>query len=67
MNKEAFNKLMGYPMETIEQLVKQAKEINRKPFIGQALADKRNKPPYHQPHKCDELAERAKDGDQEKM
>ena len=30
MNKEAFNKLMGYPMETIEQLVKQAKEINWK-------------------------------------
>jgi hypothetical protein len=33
MNKEAFNKLMGYPMETIEQLVKQAKEINRNRII----------------------------------
>tara|TARA_R110002153_G_C12972263_1_gene461446 strand:+ start:406 stop:546 length:141 start_codon:yes stop_codon:yes gene_type:complete len=29
MNEEAFNKLMGYPMETIEQLAKQAKQINR--------------------------------------
>jgi len=33
MNKEALNELMGYPMETIEQLVKQAKEINRKRLI----------------------------------
>ena len=33
MNEEAFNKLMGYPMETIEQLVKQAKEINRNRII----------------------------------
>jgi hypothetical protein len=33
MSEEAFNKLMGYPMETIEQLVKQAKEINRKRLI----------------------------------
>lgn len=30
MNKEAFNKLMGHPMETIEALAQQAKEINRK-------------------------------------
>jgi predicted ATP-grasp superfamily ATP-dependent carboligase len=29
MNKETFNKMMGYPMETIEQLAKQAKQINR--------------------------------------
>ena len=29
MNKEIFNKIMGYPMETIEQLAKQAKQINR--------------------------------------
>jgi hypothetical protein len=34
MNEEAFNKLMGYPMETIEQLVKQAKEINRNSIIA---------------------------------
>ena len=27
---EAFNKLMGHPMETIEALAQQAKEINRK-------------------------------------
>ena len=33
MSKEAFNKLMGYPMETIEQLVKQAKEINRNRIV----------------------------------
>ena len=33
MNEEAFNKLMGYPMETIEQLVKQAKEINRNRIV----------------------------------
>jgi len=33
MNK-AFNKLMGYPMETIEALVKQAKEINRNSIIA---------------------------------
>jgi len=33
MNKEAFNKLMGYPMETIEKLVKQAKEINRNRIV----------------------------------
>ena len=31
--EEAFNELMGYPMETIEQLVKQAKEINRNRII----------------------------------
>jgi len=29
MNEEAFNKMMGYPMETIEALAKRAKEINR--------------------------------------
>jgi hypothetical protein len=34
MNEEAFNKLMGYPMETIEKLVKQAKEINRNSIIA---------------------------------
>lgn len=33
MNEEAFNKLMGYPMETIEKLVKQAKEINRNRIV----------------------------------
>jgi len=33
MNEEAFNKLMGYPMETIEQLVKRAKEINRNRIV----------------------------------
>jgi len=33
-NHEAFNKLMGYPMETIEALVKQAKEINRNSIIA---------------------------------
>ena len=49
------------------QIAHEAKEINRKSFIGQALADKRNKPPYHQPQKCDDLAERAKDGEQDKI
>jgi len=34
MNEEAFNKMMGYPMETIEQLVKRAKEINRNSIIA---------------------------------
>ena len=34
MNEQTFNKLMGYPMETIEQLVKQAKEINRNSIIA---------------------------------
>ena len=33
MNEQAFNKLMGYPMETIEKLVKQAKEINRNRIV----------------------------------
>ena len=33
MNEQAFNKLMGYPMETIEQLVKQVKEINRNRIV----------------------------------
>jgi hypothetical protein len=33
MNEEAFNKLMGYPMETIEALVKRAKEINRNRIV----------------------------------
>ena len=29
MSEEAFNKMMGYPLETIEKLAKKAKEINR--------------------------------------
>jgi hypothetical protein len=33
MNEQAFNKLMGYPMETIEKLVKQTKEINRNRIV----------------------------------
>ena len=33
MKHEEFDKLMGYPMETIEQLVKQAKEINRNRIV----------------------------------
>ena len=33
MKENAFNKLMGYPMEMIEQLVKQAKEINRNRIV----------------------------------
>ena len=33
MKENAFNELMGYPMETIKQLVKQAKEINRNRII----------------------------------
>ena len=33
MNKEAFNKLMGHPMETIEALAQQAKEINRNRIV----------------------------------
>ena len=31
--EEAFNKLMGYPMETIEALAKQLQEINRNRII----------------------------------
>ena len=34
MNHEAFDKMMGYAMETIEALVKQAKEINRNSIIA---------------------------------
>ena len=33
MKENAFNELMGFPMETIEALVKQAKEINRNRII----------------------------------
>lgn len=33
MNEEAFNKLMGYPLDTVEQLAERAKEINRKRLI----------------------------------
>ena len=33
MKENVFNELLGYPMETIEQLVKQAKEINRNRII----------------------------------
>jgi len=33
MKENAFNELMGYPLETIEALVKQAKEINRNRII----------------------------------
>ena len=33
MKQDAIDKIMGYPMETIEQLVKQAKHINRNRII----------------------------------
>lgn len=33
MKEEALNKLMGYPLETIEALAKQLKEINRNRII----------------------------------
>ena len=33
MNKDAFNQMMGYPLETIEALAQQAKEINQKRII----------------------------------
>lgn len=33
MNEEAFNKMMGHPLETVEQLAERAKEINRKRLI----------------------------------
>ena len=33
-NHEASDKMMGYAMETIEALVKQAKEINRNSIIA---------------------------------
>ena len=42
MNEEAFNKMMGYPMETIEALVKQAKEINRNRIIELNERDLKN-------------------------
>lgn len=31
--KDAFNQMMGYPMETIEALAQQAKEINRNRIV----------------------------------
>jgi len=33
MKENAFNKLMGYPLEAVEQLAERAKEINRKRLI----------------------------------
>jgi hypothetical protein len=33
MSEEAFNKMMGHPLETVEQLAERAKEINRKRLI----------------------------------
>ena len=33
MKEEAFNKMMGYAMGTVNELVKQAKEINRNRII----------------------------------
>lgn len=34
MNHEAFDKMMGYAMHTVKELVKQAKEINRNSIIA---------------------------------
>jgi hypothetical protein len=34
MNEEAFNKLMGYAMGTVNELVEKAKEINRNSIIA---------------------------------
>ena len=33
MSEEAFNKMMGYPLEAVEQLAEKAKEINRNRII----------------------------------
>lgn len=33
MNEEAFNKMMGHPLEAVKQLAERAKEINRKRLI----------------------------------
>jgi hypothetical protein len=33
MNEEAFNKMMGHPLEAVEQLAERAKEINRNRLI----------------------------------
>ena len=33
MKENAFNELMGYPMETIEALAKQLQEINRNRIV----------------------------------
>ena len=33
MNKKAFNKMMGYAINTVEELAKKAKEINRNRII----------------------------------
>jgi len=33
MNEEAFNKMMGYAMSTVNELVEKAKEINRNRII----------------------------------
>jgi len=33
MNEEAFNKMMGYAMGTVNELVEKAKEINRNRVI----------------------------------
>ena len=32
-SEQAFNKMMGYPLEAVEQLAERAKEINRKRLI----------------------------------
>ena len=34
MNEEAFNKMMGYAMDTVNELAEKAKEINRNSIIA---------------------------------
>ena len=40
--KDAFNQLMGYPMEAVEQLAERAKEINHKRMIALMKRDLEN-------------------------
>lgn len=40
--KEAFSKMMGYPMEAVEQLAERAKEINHNRMIALMKRDLEN-------------------------
>jgi len=42
MNEEAFNKMMGYAMGTVNELVEKAKEINRNRIIELNERDLKN-------------------------
>lgn len=56
-----FLDLSRFQRPHVRQMTQEAKELNRKPLPGLALADPRNKQ-VPQPNKCDDIAEKAKDG-----